>query len=300
MSYAELFSKKFPSSTIGEDFDVAQAIYDAYRDGRIKPLTIHVRGTGERTPRTYIGASRIGQECERRVWLEFRGLAEEDFEGRMLRLFSRGDIGEERIRHELRCIGFEAAGDQSALSGFDGRFGGHTDGFVRLPGAPWLLLECKTASSKNFRRFLKVGLEKWKSIYWYQIHTYMAAFKIAQCLYVVVNKDTDEISVQLHDYDESVAKESYARARRVVTGDLPTRPFGAPKKPTCLWCPASQFCWEDQPLAKKCGSCRHWSSVDKNGGACGRDGRRVTQHDVCADYEALEQPDEDAVFVWGD
>ena len=243
MTYEEAFTERFPSTTIGEGYDIPAAIYRAYENGDIKPLTIRVRGTGERKPRTYIGASRIGHECERAVWLEYRGLCSEDFEGRMLRLFSRGDIGEERMRHELECVGFEVGGDQSRMSAYDGRFSGHTDGFVRLPGMPWLLFEAKTASHKSFTRYRKHGLEKWKPTYWSQIHTYMAAFGLSQCLYMVVDKDTDTIDVQLYDYDEEVAREAYARAKRVVTGDMPERPWGVPRKPTCLWCAASAFCW---------------------------------------------------------
>ena len=41
-------------------------------------------------PRRYLGASVAGHECDRYLWLHFRGLFRERFEGRMYRLFERG------------------------------------------------------------------------------------------------------------------------------------------------------------------------------------------------------------------
>ena len=40
--------------------------------------------------RSHLGASAIGNECARAIWLKFRWADKDSFEGRILRIFSRG------------------------------------------------------------------------------------------------------------------------------------------------------------------------------------------------------------------
>lgn len=55
--------------------------------------------------RNHLGASIIGHDCKAYAWFVFRWVKKEIFEGRMLRLFDRGHLEEERIIKWLRAIG---------------------------------------------------------------------------------------------------------------------------------------------------------------------------------------------------
>jgi len=64
------------------------------------------REAGEQA-RPYLGASALGDPCARRLWMGFRWIAREQFEGRMVRLFETGHREEARVLDELRAIGLE-------------------------------------------------------------------------------------------------------------------------------------------------------------------------------------------------
>lgn len=55
--------------------------------------------------RSHLGASQIGEECKRKLWYVFRWCFQEQFSGRMLRLFNRGHREEERFIEWLEGIG---------------------------------------------------------------------------------------------------------------------------------------------------------------------------------------------------
>ena len=58
-------------------------------------------------PRPHMGASLLGHPCDRWLWLTFRWAVVEKFNGRMLRLFRRGQREEELIVSDLRAAGME-------------------------------------------------------------------------------------------------------------------------------------------------------------------------------------------------
>jgi hypothetical protein len=56
-------------------------------------------------PRTHLGASVIGRECLREIWLNWRWATRVQFEGRMLRLFDRGHEEEPRFVRWFERVG---------------------------------------------------------------------------------------------------------------------------------------------------------------------------------------------------
>src|SRR6188472_1125091 len=63
-------------------------------------------GSNEDWRRNHLGASIIGHDCDRYLWLSFRWALNPQHEGRLLRLFSRGDREEAWIVQDLRDAGF--------------------------------------------------------------------------------------------------------------------------------------------------------------------------------------------------
>src|SRR4051812_24610087 len=84
--------------------------------------------------REHLGASIIGHECERYLWLTFRWAVRVQYAGQLLRLFETGQLEEARLVKNLRDAGvtvFEVdpdTGRQWAIRAVDGHFGGSADG----------------------------------------------------------------------------------------------------------------------------------------------------------------------------
>ena len=83
--------------------------------------------------RPHLGASLIGKECERALWLDFRWAVRSKFGGRMLRLFETGQQEENRLIRNLRRIGVTVldvdpkTGRQWRVQACGGHFGGSLD-----------------------------------------------------------------------------------------------------------------------------------------------------------------------------
>src|SRR5574337_815622 len=84
--------------------------------------------------RGHLGASVIGKPCERQLWYAFRWAYQEQFEGRMLRLFQRGHREEDWFAADLRSTGAQVhsvdprTGQQFRFSAVGGHVGGSMDG----------------------------------------------------------------------------------------------------------------------------------------------------------------------------
>jgi hypothetical protein len=116
--------------------------------------------------REHLGASLIGHECDRFLWLTFRWAASPNFEGRVLRLFGTGKREEQRVYEELRAIGVELHteqnGQQINCRDDSGHFGGSVDGIGRgFAEGPktWAVLEIKTANFSASKKLKDSGVE---------------------------------------------------------------------------------------------------------------------------------------------
>ena len=109
--------------------------------------------------RDYLGVSSIGDDCLRKVQLQYEG-KEAEFSASTLRTFDIGHRLEDLVAEWLRISGFNLKtrnenGEQFGFSTAEGRIKGHVDGkivdvsedlkqfFPRLP----LLWECKTLNN---------------------------------------------------------------------------------------------------------------------------------------------------------
>ena len=204
------------------------------------------------TRRTYLGGSEIGKPCERELWYSFRHCTENDFSGRLYRLFQRGHNEEETFVKDLRDIGCEVwevdeDGKQFEVSACGGHFKGHTDGVARIPGhnKPHLL-EFKTSNTKDFKKLEKEGVEVCKPVHYAQMQVYMELMNLERALYMVVCKETDEIYTERVRYSKKDAENLLKKAERVIYGDLPERPYDREDYYLCKFCDARKICWGSQ------------------------------------------------------
>ena len=78
-----------------QEVEVVQRIYEAIEKDTKRNFRL-----------SRLGASSIGDECIRKIWLSWRGYDNPLFDGRMLRLFETGNLQEKRIIADLRKAGF--------------------------------------------------------------------------------------------------------------------------------------------------------------------------------------------------
>jgi hypothetical protein len=121
-------------------------------------------------PRHYLGGSRIGEPCARRLAYEITLTPVDDgkgFDGHKLRIFAAGHQFEDLTIAWLRAAGFDLRtrtrdGDQFGFSIASGRIRGHIDGvIIGGPGVgiAWpALFEHKALNQSSWTNLVKRGL----------------------------------------------------------------------------------------------------------------------------------------------
>ena len=219
-------------------------------------------------PRTYLGSSRLGDECLRRLGYEWHGLKagkKELFSGRLYRIFARGNDCEKRVAADLRAAGFvlqteRADGHQFSFAvaadpeSGEPRIAGHMDG-VLVDGPPSLggvtldypgLWECKGVNNKSFGKFTKNGIKKSSPVYYGQMQIYMAYTNLTWALFTAENQDTCEIYAEIVPFVLADAQAVSDKGVRVVSSLKPEELPRCTADPTdfrCSWCPYKEPCW---------------------------------------------------------
>lgn len=233
----------------------------------------HYEANAEEDHRAHLGASLLGHECDRFLWLTFRWARREKFSGRMLRLFETGHMAEPRLAANLRAIGVELhtedpAGRQWRISFAGGHAGGSMDGAgLGFPEGPktWAVWECKTSGTKAFEAMKKDGVSKTKPMHFAQMQVYMGETGMHRACYTMVCKETDEIYSEWVHFDPVVHAKLIARAERIVASSTP--PSRISDKPTwwqCKFCKFAPICHGEAAPEVNCRTCAH-STPDMNG-----------------------------------
>lgn len=237
--------------------------------------------------RNHLGASLIGHECTRYLWNVFRWLSAEDFSGRMLRLFQRGHHEEARFTEYLEGIGasvveFQPDADGNANKGEQqyrikavmGHFGGALDGQLMLPeryGVPFgMLSEYKTkGTGRGFVQLREKGVKLMAPQHYAQMSMYGRAYGYKYALYMCVNKNDDDLHVEVVELDWTLGEELERKAFDVITAQIPPAKIAeTPAYKTCKMCHFSDICFRDAPIEKNCRSCKNANAVDGGNWHC--------------------------------
>lgn len=236
--------------------------------------------------RNHLGASLIGHECNRYLWYTFRWVEAAAFSGRVQRLFNRGHQTEPRFIEWLRGIGFEvwevdpATGKQFRIHGVQGHFGGSLDGILRAPAAykinEPLLLEMKTAATgPKFNALKEKGVKKEKPQHYAQMCSYGVQYGFKYALYMAINKNDDDIHIEIVELDWDHGAQMVARAEAIITAEFPPhRVNESPAFWLCKLCDRHDVCHKGakyevncrschnaQPVANGEWWCKHWGAV---------------------------------------
>jgi len=127
-------------------------------------------------PRDYLGGSRVGEPCARKLVYEITHTSKDpgrDFDGGILRIFDAGHQFEDLSIRWLKRAGFDLRdrgpdGEQIGFSAADGRLRGHADGVIVAGpdvGIRWpALFEHKALGSKSWNDLVKRTVTAWHSI----------------------------------------------------------------------------------------------------------------------------------------
>jgi hypothetical protein len=244
--------------------------------------------------RTYLGASVLGDECERKLFDNFRWLfPAEIFDGQKLSIFQTGHEWEARLVRMVQAAGIDLhdtdpeTGEQFAVRFAGGHGGGHLDGeATKVPEAPATVhvVEFKTHKDKSFKDLLKKGVRESKPTHHAQMQTYMGLRGRTRALYLAVNKNDDTLYAERVEFDVVEFTRLMTRAERIVTTD---------RRPECS-CPsyflkAGYGCAVNEGVfpARTCRSCLH-ATAHLDGDArwsCARHKR-----DLCIDEQRAGCP----------
>ena len=211
------------------------------------------------TPRDYLGASRIGESCVRRLQYEyFNTPKDEPFPGKTLRIFHRGHESEKWMIAWLRAAGFDLRtekrdGGQFGFSAAGGKLRGHADGvFAGGPEdfGPWpRLWECKVLGAKGFGKLEKDKLKKAYPVYYAQVQLYMAYFQLTDnpALFTALNANDMEVYAEAVAFDSAHAQEMSDKAVRILAacaaGEQLPRIAQREDWHECKWCDYRVRCW---------------------------------------------------------
>lgn len=266
-----------------------QAIYSAWA----------ATGNRDKGRRMHLGASLLGRECRRALWYSFRWCTDLIHDGRLLRLFDRGQQEEERFVSDLRAVGVTVhtvdpqTGKQFSFSDIGGHVGGSMDGaavgLLEKPGQ-WHVLEFKTHNDKSFADLQKHGVAKSKPEHFAQCQLYMHWSGMTRAFYMAVCKSSDAIYTERVRYDARLAGELLAKARDIVTAKLPPeRISDKPDWYVCKFCDHRETCHERKPAAVSCRTCVH--ATPEMGGhgtwSCARHHKTLgsaAQRTACTDH----------------
>lgn len=206
-------------------------------------------------PRQYIGASEIGDECERRVQLAYMG-HRAPVDGQLARIFERGQRLESALVEWLTLAGFKVGFQQAAFSAFDGRFAGHTDGMV--VAAPEVakiavpaLLELKWLGDKGWHALDRDGLRAAYPKYYAQVAAYQRHLGLSEnpALFIAGNANTMAVYSEEVPFDPAEADKVDNRVWRILAateaGELLPR-AGKKTDAPCKWCGIAAMCWTAQ------------------------------------------------------
>jgi hypothetical protein len=230
-----------------------------------KALAATARGSDSRG----VPMSDVANECERAIWMKLRwACPPEEITGQKQRRFGTGLREEERLLDDLVAAGIQvervdpATGTQFRVELANGWLRGRMDGRATgIPEAPKTMhvVEIKTHNDRSFKDLIKKKLQASKPDHYAQCQAYCHAEHLTRCLYLAVNKNTDELYAERVEYNAVYALQLEAKVSRIVNSDrAPPRLFEDPTAKNaypCGWCSAFAQCHEKAFARRNCRTC---------------------------------------------
>lgn len=236
------------------------------------------RASGDRH-RSHFGFSNAAKECARELWYSWLWAKAKNFKPRILRLFNRGHLEEARFLAMLSGAGFEVHfeeedGGQFKISDHNGHAGSALDGVV--VGLPDLeaktpaLIEMKTHSDKKFKELVRKGVKDGFPVHYGQCQIYMKKKSLPWCLYMGVNKNDDDLHLELLVSDDPCGTRLIERVGLIIYSDkAPPRVNNSPGWYECKFCDFNKLCHQKEVPEINCRTCIHSTPVADKKWHCG-------------------------------
>ena len=211
-------------------------------------------------PRDYLGASIIGEECDRKLWYSFNNAPRKPFDATTLRRFEDGHRTEALVIRRLRRVPgvelWDRHEDGGQIGGklFAGRFGWHVDGVIlgllQAPKTPHVL-EVKATAEKKLKEFKqavdavgeKAALQEWNPVYFAQAIVYMYLLDLERHYTVVASAGGREMASCRTEGNSLMARALLAKAERIVSAvEPPARISERPEWFACRFCDFHKTC----------------------------------------------------------
>lgn len=247
--------------------------------------------------RKHLGASVVGRECAREIWYKFRWTVKGQFDSRMLRLFNRGHREEPQFIRLLREAGIvvhqagEFGDDNEAyrVTGHDGHFGGTPDAVLEnvpdLPPDITALGEFKTFNDNQFKKLKEDRLQTAKWEYFVQMQIYQNFHELPVGLFVAVNKNDDELYLELVPTNPDIGKKYTARAGEIIYAtEPPERINESPGFWKCRYCDFKDQCHHAYAPEINCRTCAYSAVGPAGSWVCARGRTEVGEQKGCDEH----------------
>lgn len=256
-------------------------------DPTLRAIDSIMESNQETRARPYLGASAIGDSCERKLWLNFRWVKNGFIDAAGLRRINDGHRGEHIIAMLLKTVPSvdlsteKEPGVQHSFESIGGHFRGNCDGLLTgLLQDPETLYvwECKISNEAKYKKLVSLkslrgdvdALKNWDYVYYAQAQVYMHFFE-AKKHYLTVGSPgvRDIVSIVTH-YDAEEAEKFIEKARRIIFMPRPAARISSdPAWHECKYCTFHGLCHEDElPRQKSCRTCLHSSPLKTGGWKC--------------------------------
>ncbi len=258
--------------------------------------------------RGYLGASSIGDACQRKLWYGFRWAMSVRFNADTLKRFEDGHRGEDLMASRLRMVDeitlstHSPEGEQWAISDHEGHFRGHCDGFVKgllqAPKTPHVW-EHKCCNETKQKKLVKLKQEKgekealahWDEVYYAQAQVYMHKFDITRH-YLTCSSPGERTTVSVRtNYNRDHAESFLRKAKDIIVSDQPPTRLSEDKTYyLCKWCDYFPVCHDITPMATNCRTCVHSYPEKDSAWSCNKHGAisLEKQRIGCSDHKVIE------------
>lgn len=197
----------------------------------------------ESETRDYIGASLIGNDCERKIWYEYQGHEGIPISETLWLIFETGRQIEKMIVCLMKDSNMNIAENVPVNDSDIPWFKGHIDVVYQDESGKKHIVEIKSAKDSSFNLFKKNGLKKWNPQYFSQVQSYMGMYKIFSAVIFVLNKDNSLLAeewIEFDAYHYDVLRQKAMRIREA--SEPPSRISNSPVWFQCKMCKFREIC----------------------------------------------------------
>ena len=178
-------------------------------------------------------------------------------------------------RAEEQGVKFDKGKAQIRISDCKGHFGGSLDAIVTLPERYGLLDvvflgEYKTqGTGRKFDELKKEGCMLKKYQHFCQQCTYGYKLGLKYGIYMVVDKNNDDLHIEVVKLDDVLGTKMIAKAESIIfTQEAPPKVSKSASYYECNYCDTRDVCWNNAPALVNCRSCFNASAVEEGNWYC--------------------------------